>query len=67
MGEDSVGPSADEGVNVYDENETLVPRVYGDERGLALGNRFSGLLSASMRRWRGECEDSVGEIWATSV
>lgn len=67
MGEDSVGPGADEGVNVYEGNGTLAPRVYGDERGLALGKRFSGLLSASIRRWRGECEDSVGEICATSV
>lgn len=67
MGEDNVGPSAGKGEYVYEGNETLVPRVYGDERGLALDNRFSGLFKASTRRWRGECEDRVGEICATSV
>lgn len=67
VGEESVGPTAGEGVTMYEGNGALALRVYGDERGLALDNRFSGLFSASMRRWRGECEDRVGEIWGTSA
>ena len=67
VGEDDTGPSAGEGEYVYEENRTLVPRVYGDERGLALDNRLFGLFRGSTLRWRGECEDRVGEICTISV